>query len=125
MNGQQQQATELLRLDDSGIFHWNFVAGANITLADAQRAYRQVAKMLDGKKVPVLVDMRAPVKIERAARQYYASEAKNYFCAGAIIVGSPFSKILANFFMGFNKPPMPMRVVNAEEEGMEWLKSAV
>ena len=56
--------------------------------------------------------------------KYYAgSEAGNVFAAAALIVDSPLSRLLGNFFLGINKPKMPVRLCKNEDEALEWIAS--
>lgn len=114
-----------LFLDETGLFRWNFLPKADINLDNAEEGYRIVKDVLNSKKVPVLVDMRGARKIDKPSRDYYKNNATEYFVAGAIIISSPLSKIIANFFLGLNRPPMPMKIVNSEEEGVRWLKAYI
>lgn len=109
-------------LADDGIFRWNFAQKARVTVNIAEAEYLKVEKLLHGELVPVLVNMEGAIKIDRDSRTYYAENAPKYFTAGAIVVKSTFTRILAKFFMGLNKPPMPMKLVSSEEAGLAWLQ---
>jgi hypothetical protein len=42
--------------------------------------------------------------------------------AFAIIIQSPLSRVIGNFFMGLNKPRVPARLFKSEKEAVKWLK---
>lgn len=79
-----------------------------------------------GEKVLSIVNITNVKSIEQKARQYYSSpEAERAYKTVALIVGSPVSKMLGNFFIGLNKPKVPLKLFNSEEEGVAWLKGLI
>lgn len=42
--------------------------------------------------------------------------------AFAMLVDTPLSRTLDNFYLGLNKPPLPTRLFTTEDKGLEWLK---
>jgi hypothetical protein len=69
-----------------------------------------------------VVDYRGIASQDRAARAWYASpNTGKHVCAVALLVGSPLSRIIGNFFMGLNKPPFPVRIFGDEAEALAWL----
>jgi hypothetical protein len=96
--------------------------GARETLENAKENIVAVADLLAGRRLPILVDYRLIASQERAARAYYASpETGKHVCAVALLVDSPLSRIIGNFFMGLNKPPFPVKVFGDEAEALAWL----
>lgn len=41
----------------------------------------------------------------------------------AVIVKSPLSRVIGNFLMGLNKPEIPARLFDNEQEAIHWLKN--
>ena len=75
---------------------------------------------------PVLVDMRRVRSIDRAARVHYVSpESALRTLAVGILVGSPLSRVVGNFFIGLNKAPIPTRLFSAEPEALRWLQGFI
>jgi len=68
----------------------------------------------------MLADIRAMQSIDRAARAYYSS-VQSSVVALALLVESPVSQVIANFFMGLNKVPVPTRLFTSEAEAVTWL----
>jgi hypothetical protein len=80
-------------------------------------------KISKGKKLPLLVDSRNIKSMEREARVYYAGEeGRKSVSACALLIGSPVSRVIGNFFMGLNKPLVPTRLFTSETEAIEWLR---
>ncbi len=87
-------------------------------------AQERVRDRLGKEKTRVLVDMRAIKSISRDAREYYANErTASIQRATALVIESPLSRVIANFFMGLNRPLTPTRMFTDVDEAIEWLQS--
>ncbi len=87
-------------------------------------AYERVRDRLGKEKTRVLVDMRAIKGVSRDAREYYANErTASIQRATALVIKSPLSRVIANFFMGLNRPLTPTRMFTDVDEAIEWLQS--
>ena len=94
--------------------------GAAKENVDAQERLRDA---LARQKTRVLVDMRQTSKISREARQYYAGQrTASIQRATALLVSSSVSVVIANFFLGLNKPISPTRLFREPGLAIEWLK---
>ena len=88
---------------------------------DAQERLRD---RLGKEKTRVLIDIRAIKSISRDAREYYANErTASIQRATALVIKSPLSRVIANFFMGLNRPLTPTRMFTDVDEAIEWLQS--
>lgn len=115
--------THLIWLEDDGIVRVKVKPNIEISLQDAQVAIRAVSNVCGGKRCPALVDMRGLVGMDRGARLYFAGEeTAKVESAAALIIESPLSKAVGNFFMGLNKPIIPTRLFTSEEAALAWLK---
>jgi hypothetical protein len=115
--------TAKVRLGEDGIFRVIVLPKVEMTLADAKESIATVLKISKGKKLPLLVDSRNIKSMEREARVYYAGEeGRKSVSACALLIGSPVSRVIGNFFMGLNKPLVPTRLFTSETEAIEWLR---
>jgi hypothetical protein len=39
----------------------------------------------------------------------------------ALLVGSPVTRVIGNFFIGLNKPRWPVRLFRSESDALAWL----
>ena len=70
-----------------------------------------------------LIYNQGVIKMDKKAREYFASdEGVKGIIAAAIVVGSPFTTFLANFFVSVNKPKMPVRVFSNAADARKWLQ---
>lgn len=109
--------------EDDGVIRVIFLPGAEVTLEDMKEINVISTKLSENKKVPVFTDIREIKSMTREARLFASSEiAVKVTSAVAALTGTPVSRVLANFFMGINKPPFPTRLFTSEAKALEWLK---
>ena len=113
-----------LWLDDHNIVHMKFPAkNVKINIADSREIYEGRMKLpnTDTKQL-LLVDLRTNPKPDREARDFTKStEVVNITKAMAMLVGGPWSKVLGNFFIGFNRAKFPVSLFTKDEEAVDWL----
>jgi hypothetical protein len=110
-------------LDGDGIVHVKLRPHVQIGLEEAREAIRTVSVVCGGKVTPAFVDMTAAMAINREARLYFAGEeTAKVESAAALLIGSPLTRAIGNFFMGLNKPLIPTRLFTSEVEALAWLK---
>ena len=106
-----------------GITRNEIVLGSEITLAEAKLAIQSIIKITKGEKKPVLVDTRQIKSMTHKSRQYLAGqETADALRAVALLINSPISKIIGNFFVNFSKPLVPTKLFTDENEALAWLK---
>ena len=96
------------------------------TLEDAQVNAAALARVCLGEPRPWLIDIRLGQGVDRQARVYYSSEAVVRFTravAVALLIGSPVSRVVANFFISLNKMLIPTRLFTSEDQAVAWLKT--
>jgi hypothetical protein len=79
-----------------------------------------------GNKMPVLSLFKPGNTADKTARELSSSARGSQFTkADAMIVHNITQKIIANFYMKFNKPDKPPRFFSSEEDAIEWLREFV
>ncbi len=69
---------------------------------------------------PLLVDMRELKTLDRGAREHFKTS-KGGVAAMALLVESPLTKMLANFFMATDGDRTPTRMFTSQSAALEWL----
>jgi hypothetical protein len=106
----------------SQIVRARFSTGADVELADAVENIANVTRCVKGRRLPVVVDMRSIRSQSAGARAYFAGpEATQVTIALALVVSSPVSRVLGNFFLGVNRPAVPTRLFGDVETAERWL----
>ena len=115
-------ATCTFARDDRGFIHAVMRPGCEMTLEDAKENVAAIFA-LAGKRTPVLVDMRGVRSQTREARQYFGgAEAETATRAVALLIGSPVSRVLANFFLRVSNQRIPTQLFTDEALAAAWLR---
>ncbi|MBA3309424.1 MAG: STAS/SEC14 domain-containing protein [Nocardioidaceae bacterium] len=85
------------------------------------RASTEAIEALGRGAVPLLVDMRNMKKLERGARERYKTS-KGGVSAMALLVGSPVTQVLANFFIDTDPDTTQTRMFTDESAALGWLR---
>jgi hypothetical protein len=96
---------------------------AEIDLESAVENSNIVTALYKNKKFPLLVDSRNIRSMTKEARRHFSTNGRDTkITSMAILVKSPLSRVIGNFFMGINKPQVPTRLFDSESEAAQWLK---
>lgn len=98
--------------------------GAVFELADAKEAVEVTCRVANGIRTRVLVDMRGVRSETREAREHFASaETAARLSAVALLVSSPLSRMIANFFLRISNLRIPTRMFDDEAAALAWLRT--
>ena len=121
--------TNKIWVEEEGIVRVLVSEKARQTLSDAEetvRAISEILKKTELGKSPCYIDMSNISSIEKGARDYYSGkESARVVSVVALIINSPVSKVIGNFFLGINKAEFPTQLFTDGDEAIEWLKGFV
>jgi len=110
-------------LAEDGIVRAVAPPGAEDTLAKARASLVQIGMACGGTPRPVLVDIRWIKSATLEARRFWSSDAlRGVVSAVALVVASPVSRVMGNFYIGINHMHVPTRMFTDEAEALAWLK---
>jgi hypothetical protein len=110
-------------MGEDGILRTTVKPFSEITIAHARENTEFVLKLKDKETVPILVDLRNIKSISKEARAHFSMKGrKGAVNAMALIIKSPVSKVIGNFFILLDKPLVPTRLFTNESEALTWLK---
>jgi len=110
-------------LDEEGIIQEKVHAGSIVDLEVAKEEIAAYAVLCKYEARPLLVDIRNVKSVTGEARSHLAGEeGAKVTRAVALLIGSPLSRIMGNFFLGLNKPSFPSKLFTSEEEALIWLR---
>jgi len=108
---------------DDGIILAEYFARAEETLETAIENIKGCAEFAGNNRLPVFIDYTNIRSITREARGYYAGEeCSQVVSATAILTRNTISKVIANFYLGLNKPKNPTKLFTSKENAIKWLK---
>lgn len=113
-------------LRSDGILAYFPRRGLVLTYEIALQVLAEGTKLINGPK-PTMVLMQDIARVEREARAFFASDEymRRLSTQTALVVGSPVSRVIANFFVGLNRPTYPCRAFDDPELAVSWLRSFV
>lgn len=83
-----------------------------------------IGLLSDYKEILLLIVADELAQFDKSANEYSASkEGMQYSIAEAIVVKNLAQKILANFYLSFNKPIKPTKLFSSEKDALDWLFS--
>lgn len=113
-------------LDERGFVLARVDQGMEMDIDSARAAVRTTFELAGEKCVPVLVDLRGIRYQSREARDYLSSsEMKAKFAAVALLIESPVSQVVGNFFIRLRQQPVPTRLFLDEKLAVNWLLGPV
>jgi len=95
-----------------------------ITLEIAKEIVESWHEFIEFKQVVALVYNQGVRSIDKKARDYLSSNdgIGRLIIAGALVLDSPFSSFLGNFYLSVSKPKMPTRIFTKTEPALKWLQ---
>ncbi len=114
--------TEEMWLEDDGIMRVVVHKGARENGETVKQSLATHAECTAGRRVPVLVDSTGIHSQSREARLGFASNPCT--AALALIVSSPVSRVIGNFYFGVHKTDHPTRMFapGQEDAALRWLR---
>jgi hypothetical protein len=96
--------------------------GCEMDLEDAKESIAALYELGGQRPNLVLVDTRGVRWQSREAREHFVSEdAARATSAVALLVGSPVSRVLGNFFLRFENHRFPTALFSDEDNAVRWL----
>lgn len=110
-----------LEIQDDILFAHYKVMKLDLVAAKSATEFRK--KVLNGKKIAVIVYISSVKHVDKAARQYISSpQAGEDLHALGVILNNPVTRMMGNFFLKFHQPEYPFRFFSNTEEAMQWIK---
>jgi hypoxanthine-guanine phosphoribosyltransferase len=114
--------TSISWFDENGIFCSVSKKVPAQTLEETKKLMNDLYRILDGKKICMLIDVTNSGESTRETREFAAQEFPKFIKAIAMISNSQLGKMMANMFFNMKKQPYPTRMFTDEIEAKAWLK---
>jgi hypothetical protein len=105
-----------------GILHIIYHQGVSVDLNAAVQIVKDRLLLHEGRRLPVLCDIRGVKDINKSARAYLAMEGSTLIKAVAVIVEPPVSEMLSEFYIRTSNPPIPTQSFEHMEDALVFLK---
>lgn len=110
-----------IQLGDDNIIYIDILPNAELVLQDSNDIYDAVMKLAQGNLYPLMIDASSIVSMDRDARKRFSKETT--VTAVGLLVETPLSKIIGNFFIGLNKTSIPFKLFTSKTDALEWLEA--
>ncbi len=107
------------------IYLLKFDDNYEVELKDAKEVDKAFIDLLGNRRFSVVLDARNQYSsITNDARDFFANDPEILHLRKkiAIVVNNIHTKLLANFFVKFNKPQTPTKIFNDYDKALKWLK---
>ena len=112
---------ELLK---NGVVHIHFNGNYLISAKESKLVNDSIAILNKGIQSPILISAEILVQFDKSAREFSASEEGfRYTLAEALLVKNFGHKLIATFYVNYNKPPKPSKIFTNQQKAEEWLLS--
>lgn len=109
-------------LRDDGLVEILIKESSSISADECAEMIASYKTILENKKYPLLHIVENYVVFEKSAREFSVTEEGVSFSgAEAYVITSLAHKLLANFYLKVNKPPVPTKFFRSRVEAEEWL----
>ena len=110
-------------LGENDICYTVVKSNAVVVIVDAIENTDAVKELSDGKIYPMLVNLKEIKSITKEARDHFSmkNRAPGVSAIG-LLIKSPASTIIGNFFLGLNKSKVPVKLFTSEDKAIAWLK---
>ena len=116
----------IVRLRTDGIMHMHFKEDVDVTLEELKLVNAAAKELGGGKKYPNLVTMGKYTSITKEAREYMTTEECNdHTLADAFVLVSFHQRLLASYFLRFNKLSNTIRLFDDEASAVTWLTTFI
>jgi hypothetical protein len=116
----------IITLKDNDIVYVYFKSGVVIDCDTQEKLLLNYGEITKGKLHPFLFYADEQVSITKEARDNaIVIEDRAYAIASAILVNNLAHRLIANFYLKFNKPQKPYKVFNRKKDAVNWLLNFV
>lgn len=110
-------------LGNDGICYTVVRPNVSIVLKDALENSVSIKEISGDTIYPLLVNLKEINSISKEARDHFSMQDRTPgVSAVAMLIRSPVSRVIGNFFLGINKSAVPTKLFTVESEAVTWLK---
>lgn len=111
-------------VDEDNVFNVDYKNLESIQIEHSINEIETCISMSRSLPALAVVDISSVKSVSSESRDLYSSEKSvKVFKAVGLIARTPISRVLGNFFLGINRPPVPIKLFNDKDTAIGWLKS--
>lgn len=105
-----------------GIYFGKYPEKSHITIDVAKQIVAERLRIQNGKEYPAVLHIDGLRTADKASRAFMATEGIKGFTHAAIIATQTDAKMIMSFLIGFEKPQLPIKICQTEEQAIAWIK---
>ncbi len=118
----RETRTSIISQREDGIVQMNLQPVDEIEVEDAKNTALAVKHFMKDKKVALLAIIDHYVSMDKDVREFWASDIpENLIKCEAFVIENVSMKMIAKFYILFNKPKRPTQIFSSEEKAVAWL----
>ncbi|MCB0762437.1 MAG: hypothetical protein KDC12_13000 [Flavobacteriales bacterium] len=104
------------------ILEIDYPLGNDATIEETKRIFDWAIGLIPDGKHFCIVKANFSLNVDPEVREWLSSEERlNFILADAFVVNSMALRIVANFYLKYNRPKHPTRTFNSFEEARKWI----
>ena len=117
--------TARIALNEQGLVIVRVKDGAQQSLSDAKENLALAVSETQGRRRPLLIDIRKARPLEADARHHYSGQTlvERFSALALLIDGSPFGRMMGNVYLRIARPGIPTQLFADERRALEWLSA--
>jgi hypothetical protein len=117
--------TARIALNEQGVVIVRVNDGAQQPLSAAKENLALAVSETQGRRRPLLIDIRGAQPLEADARHHYSGQTlvERFSALALLIDGSPFGRMMGNVYLRIARPGIPTQLFSEEARALEWLSA--
>jgi hypothetical protein len=120
----RETKTGHVALRDDGVLIVRIQAGAHQSVANAEENLGAALAEREGRRRPLLIDIRGAKPLEAEVRHYYSGQVliDGFTALGLLVDASPLGTMMGNVYFRVARPGIPTRLFTSEDRAHDWLR---
>ena len=119
---QMELRTSIISLWEDGIVQMDMKAVDEFTMEDARQCAETLKQLAKNKKIALMGTINHYVSMDKDVREFWASELlESCIKCEAFVIENVSMKMIAKFYILFNKPKRPTQLFTSEKSALNWL----
>jgi len=117
--------TARVALNEQGLVIVRVKDGAQQSLSDAKENLALAVSETQGRRRPLLIDIRKARPLEADARHHYSGQTlvERFSALALLIDGGPFGLMMGNVYLRIARPGIPTQLFSEEARAVSWLSA--
>ncbi len=123
----RETSTARVALGDDGVLTVWIQPAVKQTLAHAKENLAAALATRDGKRRPLLIDIRGGQPLDAEVRHYYSGQVlvDGFTALGLLVDASPLGRMMGNVYFRVARPGIPTRLFTDADQAAHWLREHI